>query len=103
KTFKGLTDEMLTWQTARLLELADAPAPAGDRREARGMVRVRPDLVVEVAFDGVQASSRYPGGLALRFARVLRHRPDKPASEADTIDAVRALWTGELEQPSGAG
>jgi ATP-dependent DNA ligase I len=98
KTFKGLTDEMLTWQTARLLELADPaePRPAGDRRDARGVVRVRPDLVVEVAFDGVQASSRYPGGLALRFARVLRHRPDKPASEADTIDAVRALWSGEL-------
>jgi DNA ligase-1 len=105
KTFKGLTDEMLTWQTARLLELADSPEsrPAGDRREARGVVPVRPDLVVEVAFDGVQASSRYPGGLALRFARVLRHRPDKPASEADTIDAVRALWTGELEQAPGAG
>jgi DNA ligase-1 len=66
-------------------------------------VPVRPDLVVEVAFDGVQASSRYPGGLALRFARVLRHRPDKPASEADTIDDVRALWTGELEQAPGAG
>jgi DNA ligase-1 len=105
KTFKGLTDEMLTWQTARLLELADSPEsrPAGDRREARGVVPVRPDLVVEVAFDGVQASSRYPGGLALRFARVLRHRPDKPASEADTIDDVRALWTGELEQAPGAG
>ncbi len=105
KTFKGLTDEMLTWQTAQLLDLADPPEsrPAGDPREARGVVRVRPGLVVEVAFDGVQASSRYPGGLALRFARVLRHRPDKPASEADTIDAVRALWTGELEQAPDAG
>jgi ATP-dependent DNA ligase I len=101
KTFKGLTDEMLTWQTARLLDLADSPGarPAGDPRQAYGVVRVRPELVVEVAFDGVQASSRYPGGLALRFARVLRHRPDKPASEADTIDSVRALWTGELEEP----
>jgi DNA ligase-1 len=59
-------------------------------------VRVRPELVVEVAFDGVQASPRYPGGVALRFARVLRYRPDKPASEADTIDEVRALWTGTL-------
>ena len=58
-------------------------------------MRVRPELVVEVAFDGVQASPRYPGGLALRFARVLRYRPDKPASEADTIDAVRALWADE--------
>jgi DNA ligase 1 len=94
KTFKGLTDEMLGWQTARLLELADPPQarPAGDPRQAHGVLRVRPCLVVEVAFDGVQASPRYPGGLALRFARVLRHRPDKPASEADTIDSVRALW-----------
>jgi ATP-dependent DNA ligase I len=95
KTFKGLTDRMLAWQTTRLLELADpAAAPATGTRPG-GIVRVRPDLVVEVAFDGVQASSRYPGGLALRFARVLRHRPDKPASQADTIDAVRALWTGD--------
>jgi DNA ligase-1 len=53
---------------------------------------------VEVAFDGVQASPRYPGGLALRFARVLRHRPDKPASEADTIEAVRALWAEEPDR-----
>ncbi len=97
KTFKGLTDEMLTWQTNRLLELADPPGsgPAGDLRNAYGVLRVRPDLVVEVAFDGVQASPRYPGGVALRFARVLRHRPDKPAAEADTIDAVRAIWAGE--------
>jgi DNA ligase-1 len=54
---------------------------------------------VEIAFDGVQASSRYPGGLALRFARVIRYRPDKTAAEADTIDAVRALWTGETDAP----
>jgi DNA ligase-1 len=101
KTFKGLTDEMLTWQTKRLQELADPPGsgPVGDPRNAYGVLRVRPELVVEVAFDGVQASPRYPGGVALRFARVLRYRPDKPAAEADTIDAVRALWTGE----SGAG
>jgi ATP-dependent DNA ligase I len=101
KTFKGLTDEMLTWQTARLLELAEEPArrPAGDPRDAYGVLRVRPELVVEVAFDGVQASPRYPGGLALRFARVLRHRPDKPASEADTIGAVRALWADEPAEP----
>src|SRR5215831_374757 len=96
KTFKGLTDEMLAWQTTRLLGLAD-PArhwPEGeDRREAHGVVRVRPELVVEVAFDGVQASRRYPGGLALRFARVLRFRPDKSPAEADTIDAVRAIWS----------
>jgi DNA ligase-1 len=98
KTFKGLTDQMLAWQTSRLLELADSPQarPSGDPRDAYGVVRVRPELVVEVAFDGVQASPRYPGGVALRFARVLRYRPDKPASEADTIDEVRALWTGTL-------
>jgi ATP-dependent DNA ligase I len=97
KTFKGLTDEMLAWQTTRLLELAEQPGsrPAGDLRDAWGVLRVRPELVVEVAFDGVQSSPRYPGGLALRFARVLRHRPDKAASEADTIDAVRALWAEE--------
>jgi DNA ligase-1 len=98
KTFKGLTDEMLAWQTARLLDLADSPvqiAADADHRQAYGVVRVRPELVVEVAFDGVQASRRYPGGLALRFARVLRFRPDKKAADADTIDAVRALWAGE--------
>jgi ATP-dependent DNA ligase I len=102
KTFKGLTDEVLAWQTARLLELADPPGarPAGDLRAAHGVLRVRPHLVVEVAFDGVQASSRYPGGLTLRFARVIRYRTDKSAAEADTIDAVRALWTGET---GGAG
>ena len=75
KTFKGLTDEMLAWQTSRLLDLADpaGPRPEGEeRRGAYGVVRVRPELVVEIAFDGVQASRRYPGGLALRFARVLR-------------------------------
>jgi DNA ligase-1 len=96
KTFKGLTDEMLAWQTTRLLDLADpaAPRPEGEaRRDAYGVVRVRPELVVEIAFDGVQASRRYPGGLALRFARVLRFRPDKTAAEADTIDAVRAIWS----------
>jgi ATP-dependent DNA ligase I len=82
KTFKGLTDEMLDWQTGRLLALED-------HRDA-WTVYVRPELVVEIAFDGVQRSPRYPGGLALRFARVLRHRPDKSAAEADTIDSVRA-------------
>ncbi|HEY3958575.1 MAG TPA: ATP-dependent DNA ligase [Streptosporangiaceae bacterium] len=93
KTFKGLTDKMLAWQTERLLELAgpEQPAPPGDRREARGVLRVRPELVVEIAFDGVQVSRRYPGGLALRFARVIRYRTDKKAAEADTIDAVRAV------------
>jgi DNA ligase-1 len=97
KTFKGLTDEMLTWQTKRLLELADPPGsgPAGDPKNAYGVLRVRPELVVEIAFDGVQGSPRYPGGVALRFARVLRHRPDKPAEEADTIESVLALWSGD--------
>ncbi|HEY2441615.1 MAG TPA: ATP-dependent DNA ligase [Streptosporangiaceae bacterium] len=95
KTFKGLTDQMLAWQTGRLLELAaDGPGQARmpqDARDAGGVVRVRPGLVVEIAFDGVQTSRRYPGGLALRFARVIRYRPDKQAADADTIDAVRAI------------
>jgi DNA ligase-1 len=82
KTFKGLTDAMLTWQTERLLRLADGPTDGW-------VVHVRPELVVEIAFDGVQTSPRYPAGMALRFARVLRHRPDKPAAEADTVEAVR--------------
>jgi ATP-dependent DNA ligase I len=97
KTFKGLTDEILTWQTSRLLDLADPPrsrpgkgGPAGDEG-AYGVVWVRPELVVEIAFDGVQASPRYPGGLALRFARVLRYRPDKRPADADTIGAVREI------------
>ena len=83
KTFKGLTDAMLTWQTERLLELEVA-------RDAY-TVHVRPELVVEIAFDGVQTSPRYPGGMALRFARVKRHRPDKTAAEADTVETVRAI------------
>ena len=83
KTFKGLTDELLTWQTERLLALEE-------RRDSY-TVYVRPELVVEIAFDGVQRSPRYPGGLALRFARVLRYREDKTAAEADTIDTLRAL------------
>jgi DNA ligase 1 len=94
KTFKGLTDALLRWQTERLLELADPPA--GEPGPTRhGVVRVRPELVVEIAFDGVQASTRYPGGVTLRFARVLRYRPDKTPAEADTIDSVRALWSGD--------
>jgi DNA ligase-1 len=86
KTFKGLTDRLLTWQTERLLELEVS-------RDAY-TVHVRPELVVEIAFDGLQTSPRYPGGLALRFARVLRYRPDKRPEEADTIQTVRALHTG---------
>ncbi|BCL13512.1 DNA ligase B [Micromonospora sagamiensis] len=83
KTFKGLTDELLRWQTERFLSLAV--------QRGEHVVRVRPEQVVEIAFDGVQTSSRYPGGVALRFARVVRYRDDKSAAEADTIDAVRAL------------
>ncbi|MCV6989073.1 ATP-dependent DNA ligase [Mycobacterium timonense] len=85
KTFKGMTDAMLDWQTARFTELAVGGTDGY-------VVRVRPEQVVEVAVDGVQKSSRYPGGLALRFARVLRYRDDKGPAEADTIDAVRALY-----------
>ncbi|MGH8774222.1 MAG: ATP-dependent DNA ligase [Jiangellaceae bacterium] len=87
KTFKGLTDAMLAWQTDALLGLADGPTDSW-------VVAVRPELVVEVAFDGVQHSPRYPAGMALRFARVLHHRPDKPASEADTIGSVRDIHVG---------
>ena len=83
KTFKGMTDEMLAWQTEHLLALETA-------REGH-IVHVRPELVVEIAFDGVQTSPRYPGGMALRFARVKGYRPDKSATEADTVDTVRAL------------
>jgi ATP-dependent DNA ligase I len=100
KTFKGLTDQVLRWQTERLLELAEpGTTPPAGRRAAYGVVPVRPELVVEVAFDGVQASPRYPGGVALRFARVLRYRPDKTAAEADTIGTVRALWPDAPEAP----
>ena len=83
KTFKGMTDELLRWQTGALLE----------RETARNgiAVMVHPELVVEIALDGVQSSTRYPGGIALRFARVKRYRPDKDADEADTIDDLRAL------------
>jgi DNA ligase 1 len=88
KTFKGMTDAMLDWQTERFLELADGPTDGY-------VVRVRPEQVVEIAFDGVQGSTRYPGGMALRFARVLRYRDDKPAAEADTIDTVRAYYQRE--------
>ena len=85
KCFKGLTDELLEWQTKELL---------ARERERQGIaVLVRPELVVEIALDGVQSSSRYQSGVALRFARVKRYRPDKSATEADTIDDLRALLT----------
>ena len=84
KTFKGLTDELLEWQTQALTAL---------QVETDGwVVRVRPELVVEIAFSDVQESKRYPAGLALRFARVRRYRPEKPAAEADTLQAVRAIF-----------
>lgn len=83
KTFKGMTDEMLQWQTRELL--------AREVRREGHIVHVRPELVVEIAFNDVQRSPHYPGGVALRFARVKGYRPDKRAAEADTIDAVRAL------------
>ena len=83
KTFKGLTDELLAWQTAEF--------PKYEDRHTDWAVYLRPHLVVEIALDGVQVSSRYPGGVALRFARVVRYRPDKEPPEADTIDTVRAM------------
>jgi DNA ligase 1 len=85
KTFKGMTDAMLDWQTRRFTELADGPTDGY-------VVKLRPEQVVEIAFDGVQRSSRYPGGMALRFARVLRYRDDKSPAEADTVDTVRRLY-----------
>jgi ATP-dependent DNA ligase I len=87
KTFKGLTDALLEWQTSRFLTL--------ETRRDSYTVYVQPVQVVEVAFDGVQRSPRYPGGVALRFARVLRYRDDKTAAEADTIDTVRSLGTSD--------
>ncbi len=90
KTFKGLTDSMLQWQTERFLELET-------HREGH-VVNVRPEQVVEIAFDGIQASSRYPSGMALRFARVKGYRDDKSAGEADTIETVRKLFAGATIQ-----
>ena len=83
KTFKGMTDEMLAWQTERFLEL--------ETSRSSYVVHVRPEQVVEVAFDGVQRSTRYPGGVALRFARVVRYRDDKSVGEIDTIETVRSF------------
>lgn len=84
KTFKGLTDALLQWQTDEF--------PKHESSHDEHTVYLRPDLVVEIELDGVQVSNRYPGGVALRFARVLRYRPDKTAAHADTIDAVKALF-----------
>ena len=84
KTFKGLTDELLRWQTETL------PAPGRSPSDGH-VVHVRPEMVVEIAIDGVQRSTRYPGGVALRFARVKRYRPDKAPAEADSITALQAM------------
>jgi DNA ligase-1 len=88
KTFKGMTDDMLGWQTSKLQALATS--------RDDGVVFVRPDLVVEIAFNDLQASPRYPGGLALRFARVKRYRPDKRVEDADTMETVRAIYENQL-------
>jgi DNA ligase-1 len=77
-----LTDEMLTWQTERFLEIED--------HRSGHVVYLKPEIVYEIAFDGVQRSTRYPGGVALRFARVKRYRDDKAPADADTIDTVRS-------------
>jgi len=90
KTFKGMTDATLEWQTRELLAREIA-------RDAY-TVHVRPELVVEIAFNDLQASPHYPGGLALRFARVKGYRPDKSAGEADTIDAVRVIYAAQIER-----
>jgi len=84
KTFKGMTDQMLAWQTQEFL--------AREIGRDDWTVYIRPELVVEIAFNNVQASPQYPGGLALRFARVKRYRPDKRAEQADTIDTVRGIY-----------
>jgi DNA ligase-1 len=90
KTFKGLTDATLEWQTAEFL--------ARETGREGHIVHVRPELVVEIAFNDLQASPHYPGGLALRFARLKRYRPDKTAAEADTIDTVRALYAAQNQK-----
>ena len=89
KTFKGMTDEILRWQTETFQALAT--------HEEGHVVHVRPELVVEIAFSDVQESPRYPAGLALRFARVKRHRPDKKAAEADTLARVIEIFRRQRE------
>jgi DNA ligase-1 len=94
KTFKGMTDAMLKWQTEKLLSL--------EVSRTDWVVHVKPELVVEIAFDGVQASQQYPGGMALRFARVKRYREDKVPSDADTVERVRAIFEGVEGSRRGA-
>ena len=91
KTFKGLTDALLTWQTTRLQSIAT--------NSDAHVVHVRPELVVEIALDGVQVSRRYPGGVALRFARVRAYRPDKDAADADAIETVQAMLQTRTPPP----
>ena len=106
KTFKGMTDEMLRWQTKRFTELTIGEGPIGGRHA----VHLAPEQVVEIAVDGVQASTTYPGGVALRFARVKRYRDDKTAAQADTIDAVQSAapatvtsWRGPARSVAAIG
>jgi DNA ligase-1 len=94
KTFKGMTDELLRWQTERFQELED--------HRDDWTVYLRPEQVVEIAFDGVQNSTRYPGGMALRFARVVRYRDDKTAAEADNVQTIREIQQGGPQGPSPA-
>jgi len=94
KTFKGMTDEMLAWQTREMLER--------ETHRDDWTVWLRPEMVVEVAFNDLQASPRYPGGLALRFARVKRYRTDKTAADADTLETVRAIYAGQVARAGGS-
>src|SRR3954468_21490694 len=87
KTFKGMTDEMLEWQTREFL--------ARESHHDQWTVYLRPEIVVEIAFSDLQESTRYPGGLALRLARVKRYRPDKRLAEADTMDTVRRIFASQ--------
>jgi DNA ligase-1 len=95
KTFKGLTDALLEWQTREF--------PAHELRRDQWTVYLRPELVVEIAFSDLQASTRYPGGLALRLARVKRYRDDKRAEDADNMDSVRRIYAaqGGTSDPTG--
>jgi DNA ligase-1 len=99
KTFKGLTDDLLRWQTERFLALKEREESWG--RPQSGVVWVRPEQVVEIALDGVQRSTKYPGGVALRFARVVRYRDDKPPAEADPITTVQAMLAGVADDGAG--
>jgi DNA ligase-1 len=93
KTFKGLSDQTLSWQTEQLL--------AREIGRDGQVVQVRPELVVEIAFNELQQSRQYPAGLALRFARVKRYRPDKTAADADHIDSVRAIFERQVAYRAG--